>query len=81
MPACTQVPPSPGPVITFNTCPTVTRCTMSATAPETNGDMSTTLTAVKAAWARCAAVVDMIFDCQARADAGDPAATATVGAK
>ncbi|RQS30268.1 peptidase [Burkholderia sp. Bp8992] len=43
--------------------------------------MSTTLTAVKAAWARCAAVVDMIFDCQARADAGDPAATATVGAK
>jgi hypothetical protein len=34
--------------------------------PATNGDLDTALHVTKAAWATCAAKVDMIFDCQAK---------------
>lgn len=37
---------------------------MEATEPRTNGEMSDALEVVRAAWARCAAVVDMIVTCQ-----------------
>jgi hypothetical protein len=33
-------------------------------APAINGDLDTALHVAKAAWATCAAKVDMIFDCQ-----------------
>ncbi|WP_230946009.1 Rz1-like lysis system protein LysC [Burkholderia territorii] len=62
--ACTPVRPSPAPTITVNECAAVTRCTLQATEPETNGELSDALEIVRAAWARCAAVVDMIAACQ-----------------
>ncbi|MCA8165171.1 Rz1-like lysis system protein LysC [Burkholderia cepacia] len=64
--ACTAAPPSSAPTITLNACATVTRCTLPATDPQTNGDLSDALTVARAAWARCAAEVDMIAACQAR---------------
>lgn len=36
-------------------------------APRTNGDLDAALTTAKAAWAACAAKVDMIVSCQAEA--------------
>ncbi|RQT24281.1 peptidase [Burkholderia contaminans] len=44
----------------------MTRCTLPAAHPQTNGDLSAALTVARAAWARCAAEVDMIAACQAR---------------
>lgn len=35
-------------------------------APTTNGTLDDALHMVKAAWAACAAKVDMVFDCQNR---------------
>ncbi|MBJ9968124.1 peptidase [Burkholderia seminalis] len=37
-------------------------------APQTNRDMNAALLMTKAAWAQCAATVDAIADCQARAE-------------
>ncbi|WP_244106670.1 Rz1-like lysis system protein LysC [Paraburkholderia phenazinium] len=62
--ACTQVPRSPAPPITLRECQAVTRCTLPAMTPGTNGDLDAALHVAKAAWATCAAKVDMIFDCQ-----------------
>ncbi|WP_232036237.1 MULTISPECIES: Rz1-like lysis system protein LysC [Burkholderia cepacia complex] len=67
MPACKQALISPAPVITFNACQPVTPCALRAMAPRTNRDMDAALTMTKAAWAQCAATVDAIADCQARA--------------
>ena len=64
--ACTQVPLSPAPPITLQECQAVTRCTLPAMAPTTNGALDDALHMVKAAWAACAAKVDMVFDCQNR---------------
>ncbi|WP_221305891.1 MULTISPECIES: Rz1-like lysis system protein LysC [unclassified Paraburkholderia] len=64
LPACKQAPLSPAPVVSINECQTVTRCKLPATAPTTNGDLNKALTAAKGAWANCAAVVDMIYECQ-----------------
>jgi hypothetical protein len=33
-------------------------------APRTNGDLDDALHIARAAWASCAAIVDMVFDCQ-----------------
>ncbi|MGQ7934703.1 Rz1-like lysis system protein LysC [Paraburkholderia sp. D1E] len=66
MSACTQAPLSPAPPITLQECQAVTRCTLPAMAPTTNGALDDALHMVKAAWAACAAKVDMIFDCQAQ---------------
>ena len=68
LPACKQAPLSPAPVITFNACQPVTRCALPAMAPQTNRDMNAALLMTKAAWAQCAATVDAIADCQARAE-------------
>lgn len=38
-------------------------------APRTNGELQAALTTTKGAWATCAAKVDMIVDCQAKAQA------------
>lgn len=44
----------------------MTRCTLPAMAPTTNGALDDAVHMVKAAWAACAAKVDMIFDCQTK---------------
>ncbi|MEX3614284.1 MAG: Rz1-like lysis system protein LysC [Burkholderia gladioli] len=66
MPACKQAPLSPEPVITFSACQTVSRCQLPAMTPTTNGELSDALAQTRAAWAQCAAVVDLVADCQAR---------------
>ncbi|WP_244121891.1 Rz1-like lysis system protein LysC [Burkholderia gladioli] len=63
--ACTPVPPSPAPTITLNACATVTRCTLPAMHPRSNGELSDALNQARAAWASCAAEVDMVATCQA----------------
>ena len=63
--ACKQAPLSPAPTITLHECPPVTICTLPAMAPRNNGDMNDALVVAKAAWASCAAKVDMIVTCQA----------------
>ncbi|WXK36524.1 peptidase [Mycetohabitans rhizoxinica] len=37
---------------------------MPSMAPRTNGELAESLTAARAAWAACAAQVDMIVECQ-----------------
>lgn len=45
-------------------CAPVTRCTLPATAPRTNDDLRKAIDMTQAAWAECAARVDMIAACQ-----------------
>ncbi|WP_230684597.1 Rz1-like lysis system protein LysC [Burkholderia cepacia] len=71
MSACKPIPLSPAPMITSNTCQTVTACTLPMLAPRTNGELDGALTLAKAAWATCAAKVDMIAACQAGTPAPD----------
>lgn len=42
---------------------------MPALTPRTNGELQAALVTAKGAWAACAAKVDMIVDCQAKAQA------------
>jgi hypothetical protein len=63
-------PVSGGQAITVLQCQPITRCTMAAMAPHTNGELRDSLDLARAAWASCAAKVDMIVDCQARGLAG-----------
>ncbi|WP_258187696.1 Rz1-like lysis system protein LysC [Trinickia symbiotica] len=63
--ACKQALHSPAPTTMLNECPAVNQCTLPAMAPRTNGDLDDALTTAKAAWAACAAKVDMIVSCQA----------------
>ncbi|WP_232443230.1 Rz1-like lysis system protein LysC [Burkholderia ubonensis] len=63
--ACKQAPLLPAPTITLNMCQAVSRCALPAMAPRTNGDLDAALTVAKAAWATCAAKVDMVMTCQA----------------
>ncbi|MCG1017375.1 MULTISPECIES: Rz1-like lysis system protein LysC [Burkholderiaceae] len=62
--ACTPAPPLPAPKITLNECARVSPCTMPSMAPRTNGELAESLSAARAAWAACAAQVDMIVKCQ-----------------
>jgi hypothetical protein len=39
--------------------------------PQTNGELSHALLVTRAAWARCAAEVDMVADCQENGAAGN----------
>ncbi|WP_322029096.1 Rz1-like lysis system protein LysC [Paraburkholderia sp. J76] len=73
MPACTTPPPKPAPPITLQQCQTVPRCTFPAMAPRTNGDLDDALTIARAAWASCAAIVDMVFNCQQQGTKGSAA--------
>ncbi|HWX12868.1 MAG TPA: Rz1-like lysis system protein LysC [Trinickia sp.] len=70
MSACQQAPLLPARPITVLQCQPVTPCTMPAMAPLTNGELRDSLDVARAAWARCAAKVDMIVDCQAQGLAG-----------
>ncbi|WP_321931543.1 Rz1-like lysis system protein LysC [Paraburkholderia guartelaensis] len=73
MPACTTPPPKPAPTITLQQCQTVRRCTLPAMSPRTNGDLDDALTIARAAWASCAAIVDMVFNCQQKGTKGSEA--------
>ncbi|WP_244545050.1 Rz1-like lysis system protein LysC [Collimonas sp. OK607] len=68
MPACGSIPPPPAPMITANACPAITRCSLPATAPRTNGALLLALERSEAAWAICAAKVDAVVDCQGDAE-------------
>ncbi|WP_245182189.1 Rz1-like lysis system protein LysC [Glaciimonas immobilis] len=64
LPGCASVPPSLARPLIVNACPPVIRCQLPASAPTTNGALNLTLERTEAAWATCAAQVDMIVDCQ-----------------
>lgn len=48
----------------------MSRCTFPAMAPRSNGELDDALHIARAAWASCAAIVDMTFDCQAKKGQG-----------
>ncbi|WNC11648.1 Rz1-like lysis system protein LysC [Pseudomonas coleopterorum] len=58
---CASAPPSPAPTLIVSGCPAVTPCTLPATAPRHNGQLLGDQDSLEAAWADCAAQVDMIF--------------------
>lgn len=64
--ACSGVRPSPAPVLFINGCPAVIPCSLPASRPLNNGQLGSALMAAEAAWAECAAQVDMIEQCQTR---------------
>ncbi|WP_459909270.1 Rz1-like lysis system protein LysC [Caballeronia sp. HLA56] len=67
--ACQPIPPTPAPQISVQQCQTITPCDLPAMSPRTNGELQDALTTAKGAWATCAAKVDVIVECQARAQA------------
>ncbi|MGS0740435.1 Rz1-like lysis system protein LysC [Glaciimonas sp. GG7] len=68
MPGCANVPPPPAQRLIVNACPPVTPCILPASAPTTNGALNLMLERTEAAWAECAAQIDMIHTCQQEAD-------------
>ncbi|WP_225870007.1 Rz1-like lysis system protein LysC [Glaciimonas sp. PCH181] len=64
MPGCATVPPSPAQTLIVNACPPVTLCILPASAPTTNGALNLALERAEAAWADCAAQIDMTHTCQ-----------------
>lgn len=58
---CASAPPSPAPQLTVTGCPAVVPCVLPATSPLNNGDQLTDQDRAEAAWADCAAQVDMIY--------------------
>ncbi|WP_412525925.1 Rz1-like lysis system protein LysC [Burkholderia lata] len=69
MSACQQTPLTPAPTISVLQCQPISRCTLPAMAPRTNGELHDAFDAAKGAWGMCAAKVDMVVDCQAKAQA------------
>ena len=61
---CASGPPSPEPLPIVIGCPAVVPCSLPATAPASNGDLLTDTDRLEAAWAECAAQVDMIYNHQ-----------------
>ena len=61
---CASAPPSPAPTLIVSGCPAVVPCQLPATGPHNNGDLFTDQERTEAAWAECAAQVDMIFNQQ-----------------
>ncbi|WP_240162239.1 Rz1-like lysis system protein LysC [Glaciimonas sp. PAMC28666] len=64
MPGCASVPHSPAPTLIVDGCPPVSRCHLPASGPDNNGALHLALERTEAAWATCAAQVDMIVKCQ-----------------
>ncbi|WP_235048766.1 Rz1-like lysis system protein LysC [Franconibacter helveticus] len=54
----------PAPQVMPLTCPKIARCQLPASNPATNGELIAAKDAAEAAWAQCAARVDMTVDCQ-----------------
>jgi hypothetical protein len=65
--ACASTAPSPAPRLIEQACPIVSPCTLPAVMVRANGDLNLALERAEAAWAECAAVVDMVAACQAKA--------------
>ena len=61
---CGSAPPLPAPTLTVTGCPAVVPCQLPATSPRNNGDQLTDQDRVEAAWADCAAQVDMVYQHQ-----------------
>jgi len=49
-------------------CPMVTPCNLPPSSPKTNQDLSQDIRNIEAAWHACAAKVDVIVQCQERAN-------------
>nr|WP_238535554.1 Rz1-like lysis system protein LysC [Pseudomonas sp. PAMC 25886] len=58
---CASAPLSPAPQLTVTGCPAVVPCQLPATSPRNNGDQLTDQDRTEAAWADCAAQVDMVY--------------------
>ncbi|WP_304991506.1 Rz1-like lysis system protein LysC [Burkholderia plantarii] len=67
--ACQQAPLSPAPVISVQECQRLSPCLLQAQSPRTNGELLGALVTTREAWGKCAAKVDMIVECQAKAQA------------
>lgn len=61
---CMSAPASPEQTLTVSGCPVVTPCSLLPAAPQNNGDLSDDADAILAAWAECAAQVDMVYNHQ-----------------
>ncbi len=61
---CVSAPPLPAPTLIVSGCPAVVPCQLPATSPRNNGDQLTDQDRVEAAWADCAAQVDMVYQHQ-----------------
>ena len=61
---CGSAPPLPAPPLIVTGCPAVVPCQLPATSPRNNGDQLTDQDRVEAAWADCAAQVDMVYQHQ-----------------
>ncbi len=61
---CMSAPASQEQTVTVSGCPVVTPCSLLPAAPQNNGDLSDDADAILAAWAECAAQVDMVYNHQ-----------------
>ncbi|WP_420876158.1 Rz1-like lysis system protein LysC [Pseudomonas gessardii] len=61
---CANAPPSAAPPLIVTGCPAVVPCHLPASSPLHNGDLLTDQDRAEAAWADCAAQVDMIYKYQ-----------------
>ncbi|WP_236695889.1 Rz1-like lysis system protein LysC [Pseudomonas sp. ES3-33] len=61
---CASAPPSPAPTLIVTGCPAVVPCRLPATNPTHNGALLTDQDRAEAAWADCAAQVDMVYQHQ-----------------
>ena len=64
---CASAPPSPEPLVIETGCPAVVPCRLPPASPASNGELLRDIEAVEAAWADCAAQVDMIHQHQQKA--------------
>lgn len=65
---CSSMARSPAPLPIVNECPRVQPCTLPAVTVASNGDVRAAVDRAEAAWAECAAVVDLVVKCQAEAE-------------
>lgn len=61
---CARVQPSPEQTLTVTGCPAVVPCSLAQASPANNGDLLTDQERIEAAWAECAAQVDMVHQSQ-----------------
>lgn len=58
---CMSAPALPEQTLTVSGCPVVTPCSLVPAAPQNNGELSDDADTILAAWAECAAQVDMVY--------------------
>ncbi|WP_323370362.1 Rz1-like lysis system protein LysC [Pseudomonas helleri] len=66
--ACANAPRSSESASTELGCPRVTACRLPPSQPTNNGELLLNPEEAEEAWAACAAQVDMILDCQLKAE-------------